>query len=200
MTPKVSICIPIHQTPKTAFYLSRLLKSVSEQTFTDYEIVVTDEGAMARNHNAALMKGKGEILMFLQMDDYFSHPTSLRNIYYSYDADTKWQITGCLHDRDGVVGWPHDPEWTDDIFLGNNRLGGASTFSIRRENLMLFEEPLSWVVDCDLYWRLYLKYGLPKLLNSKNVVVDQRTDRTSHTLSDKLKVAEIEYAMKKYGK
>jgi hypothetical protein len=200
MNPKISICIPYHDTPDTARFLARSLKSIEEQTFKDYEIVLTKEGPFARNHNAAIMKAKGDIVQMLQMDDYFSYSTSLRTIYDSFQEGDVWQITGSLHDVGGSIGAPHEPEWTDDIYTGNNRLGSVSTLSFRRESALLFEEPLTWVVDCDLYYRFYLKYGLPKLLTSKNVVIDTRTDRLSHTLSDELKAKEVKYLMKKYGK
>lgn len=199
--PKISICIPYHDTPKTAFYLSRLLKSIEEQTFTDYEIVLTKEGPFARNHNAAIMKAKGEIIQMMQMDDYFTNEFSLDFIAEGFDnPKTVWQITGCLHDFDGRINLPHMPVWTSDIYTGNNRLGSVSTLSMKREKALLFEEPLSWLVDCDLYYRLYLKYGVPNLLSTYNVVIDTRNDRLTHTLSNQLKANEVEYLTKKYAK
>ena len=65
---RLSICIPYHDTPKMAFFLSRLLKSVDAQSFTDYEIVLTKEGLMAENTNAAIKKAKGEIVKILYAD------------------------------------------------------------------------------------------------------------------------------------
>lgn len=200
MTPKVSICIPVHQTPDTARFLTRSLQSISEQTFKDYEVVITDEGAFARNHNAAIMKAKGEIIQMLQMDDYFAFQDSLQRIVAGFESGKEWQITACLHDSNGIVGNFHNPFWTDDIYTGNNRLGSVSTLSVLREKALLFEEPLTWVVDCDLYYRLFLKYGYPNILNASNVVIDTRINRLSHTLSDELKASEVEYLIKKYGK
>ncbi len=197
---KISICIPYHETPKTAFYLARLLTSISEQTFTDHEIVLTREGDFARNHNAAIIKAKGEIIQMMQMDDYFASPHALQNIVDGFTADTFWQITASLHDKNGEIDWPHIPQWTDDIYTGNNRLGSVSTLSFKRKFGLLFEEPLTWLVDCDLYYRLFLRYGKPTLLNSLNVVIDTRNDRLSSTLSDNLKAEETAYLIKKYGK
>lgn len=197
---KVSICIPYHDTPKTAFYLSRLLKSVEEQSFTDYEVVLTKEGQFARNHNAAIMKATGEIVQMLQMDDAFSDPDSLQNIVDCFQGGAKWVISGCLHRQGDWIGAPHMPEWTDDIYTGNNRLGSVSTLAFRRESALMFEEPLSWLVDVDLYYRLYLKYGLPVFSWAQNIVVDARETRLTHTLSNELKESEVKYLIKKYGK
>ncbi len=198
--PKVSLCIPIHDSPNTAFYLSRLLQSIAEQTFKDYEIVITKEGQFAENHNAAIKKAKGEIVQMLQMDDYFACPDALAEIVKGFESGKEWQITACLHNFEGQVTAPHTPHWTDDIYTGNNRLGSVTTLSMRRDKALLFEEPLQWLVDCDLYYRLYLKYGVPNILETPNVVIDTRNDRLSHTLTDQLKANEVEYLIQKYGR
>lgn len=195
--PKISIAIPIIDSPKTAFYLSRLLKSLDKQTFKDYEIVITKEGDFSKNHNAAILKSKGELIKLIQLDDYFSHPNALQDIVDNFEGE--WLISACEHNVNGVECNPHYPVWTDDIFTGNNRLGSVSTLTIRNETKMLFEEGLTWVVDCDLYKRYYDKYGPPTILNSINVVIDTRNDRLSSTLSDELKQREVNYLIKKYA-
>lgn len=200
--PKISLAIPYHQTPNTALYLSRLLKSVSRQSFKDYEIVLTHEGQFAENHNAAIKKSKGEIVQMIQMDDYLTHPSALQNIVDAYEQnpDKQWAITACMHHLEERESNLHQPKWTDDIYTGNNRLGSVSTLSMRKDKALLFEEPLSWTVDCDLYYRLYLKYGEPIYIQTPNVSIDTRNDRLSHTIPDEQKLDEINYLVKKYGK
>ncbi len=198
--PKVSLCIPYHQTSGTASYLWRALRSIEKQSYKNYEIILTSEGAFARNHNAAITKATGDIIQMLQMDDFFSDSESLQRIVTAFeDPDTSWVISASLHNREGEVGWPHLPQWTDDIYTGNNRLGSVSTLAMRKEKALLFEEPLTWTVDCDLYYRLYLRYGKPTILLQPNVTIDTRTSRLSSTLSDELKADEINYLIKKYG-
>lgn len=200
-TPLVSIAIPYHDSPNTSFYLARLLASVHDQTFRDYEVVLTKEGPFARNHNAAIQKSRGKIIKLMQMDDRFSYADSLEKIVLAFEEEeADWQITACLHDINGQIGAPHYPYWTDDIYTGNNRLGSVSTLTMRKESALLFEEPLTWLVDVEMYYRLYLKYGPPQLLRSENVVIDTRTDRLTSTLSEELKAKEVEYLLKKYGK
>lgn len=86
------------------------------------------------------------------------------------------------------------------MYTGNNTLGSISTLAMRRESALLFEEPLTWVVDCDLYYRLYLKYGKPILLNDLNVVIQLRDDSETNTIPDETKRAEVNYLMQKYGR
>ncbi len=200
--PKISVCVPFHQTEKTAFFLSRLLKTLDKQSFKDYELILTSDGPFAKNHNSAITKATGEIVQMMQMDDYFTHGDSLATIVSEFEKnpDKAWAITACMHHLGEQSHSFHMPEWTDDIYTGNNRLGSVTTLSFRRDKGLLFEEPLSWVVDCDLYYRLYLKYGLPLIIQTPNVSIDTRTDRLSHTLSDEFKASEINYLTKKYAK
>ncbi len=195
--PKVSLAIPYHDKPEMAASLSRLLGSIATQTYTNYEIVLTREGAFARNHNAAIQKSTGEIIQFLQSDDYFATPFSLERIVNSFKGE--WMITACLHDNGKEIGNPHQPEWTDDIYTGNNRLGSVSTLSMLREKALLFEEPLSWVVDCDLYYRLFLKYGYPQLNTDYGVVVNTKHGRLTDTITSIDKQQEHEYLIRKYA-
>lgn len=198
--PFVSIAIPYHDTPKTPWFLARCLASIYDQTWKDYEIVLTKEGKMAENLNAAIRKSRGEIIKIMSMDDYFSYSDSLEKIVMGFqeNKDTIWQITGCLHEYGGKIGNPHKPYWTDDIYTGNNRLGSVTTLSFRKENTLFFEEPLTWMLDCDLYYRHYLFHGPPQLLTSHNVVIYQGEEQTTNKLTEELKVKEIEYLIKKY--
>ena len=196
--PKLTIAIPYYDTPKTAFFLSRLFSTLSKQTFTDYEIVLTNEPGMAHNHNAAMLKGKGEIIKLMQMDDYFADGNSLQDIIDNFKGE--WMITGCAHTEDGhdkLFNQNH-PEWTDDIFTGNNKLGGLSTLAVRRETLMLFDESLMWTLDCDLYKRYKDKYGLPTILDKINVIVDVGDHRVTRNLDADFKIKEMLRLIKKY--
>lgn len=197
---KITVAIPYHDTPKTSFYLARLLGSLASQTFTDYEVVLTKEGNFARNHNAAIMKSTGFYVQMMQMDDYFADPNALARIVKGFENGDAWQISACGHDSGNNIGNPHFPQWTDDIYTGNNRLGSVSTLSFKREYALFFEEPLTWLVDVDLYYRLFLKYGKPAINNDINVIISDTSDRLTHTLLQTIKDNEVLYLTKKYGK
>lgn len=101
MSPTVSICIPAYNQPHS---LRRALASISAQTFTDYEIVVTDDtpgNAVAEvvadftpalpiiyrhhpirkgtpeNWNEAVRLASGRYIKILHHDDWFTGPGSL---------------------------------------------------------------------------------------------------------------------------
>lgn len=195
---KVSVVIPIHNMPNGAFFLWRAVQSIMKQTFTDYEIVITQAGLMAENTNAGIKKATGEIVKILYMDDYLAHENSLLNIVDAFDKDTQWLVTGCLHQRgDETPHSPHYPVYTHDISTGNNQIGSPTVLSLRRESALLFDESLSWVLDCDLYQRYYKLYGEPKILNDLNVVIGLGDHQTTYALSDAQKAQEHNYLMNK---
>lgn len=202
--PKISICIPFHDTSNTAFFLSRLLNSIAQQTFTDYEIVLTKEGSMPVNTNVSMRQAKGEFIKILYMDDYLAHTKALETIVKNFPKDAMWLATGCLHQRSSGSDYedphsPHFPVYTHDIEKGNNKIGSPSVITLRNRDVLFFDENLSYMLDCDLYKRYYEKYGHPRLLEDLGVVIGIHEGQVSQTMSDKEKLQEVNYMESKYG-
>jgi glycosyltransferase involved in cell wall biosynthesis len=101
MNPKVSICIPTYQ---QADKLLILFRSIEEQSFRDFEVIVTDDSptdaveklciqqyafdlkyyknsvakGSPENWNAAISRAKGEWIKLIHHDDYFYNSESLK--------------------------------------------------------------------------------------------------------------------------
>lgn len=99
--PLLSICIPAYKRPDCLF---RLLNSLSNQTFKDFEIIITDDSSAddviqvvesfnnlpiqysrnvtalgsPANWNFAISKAKGEWIHLLHADDWYAETTSLQ--------------------------------------------------------------------------------------------------------------------------
>lgn len=98
----ISICIPAY---KNTSYLKRLLDSIAIQTFTDYEVIITDDSpddsvrrfvaeytsipnltyfknpialGTPENWNEAMRKANGKWIKIMHDDDWFAGPNSLR--------------------------------------------------------------------------------------------------------------------------
>lgn len=176
------------------FFMHRLVDSLDRQTFRDFELVVTHEGSMPVNSNAAIKKAKGEIVKVLYLDDYLA-PDALQNLSDNFVGG--WLATGCLHD-DGVnIGSPHIPTFTPGELT--NTIGSPSVIAFENSDPILFDEALSWMLDVDLYQRLYERYGYPTLLNSWDTIIGIGSHQMTNILTDKQKEEEVLYVAKKYG-
>ncbi len=118
---KVSICIPAYNDPDE---LNRLLTSVAEQTYSDYEVVITDDSdddrisalisgscpvdaARVRYHrndrklghiynwNAAISMAKGDYTKIMFSDDWFTSPDSLGKLVGLLDGDPGADLAFC---------------------------------------------------------------------------------------------------------
>ena len=190
--PKVSIVIPIHDMRNGAFFLWRAINSIMEQTFKDYEIIITKEGSMPVNTNTGIKRAKGELIKILYMDDWLAHPNVLENMVgiMEFNQDKKWLIMGA-----NTNPLPH---WTDDIETGNNKLGSPSALTLRKDFIELFDEKLSWLLDCDLYKRLHTKYGVPVIAKDIGVNIGVHDGQMTNLMSDDYKLSEHKYVAEKY--
>ena len=112
MQPLISICIPVY---KNEILLERLLDSIKIQTFTDFEVIITDDSpdqnilslcesytasfplsyswnniplGSPANWNFAISKSKGDWIKIMHGDDWFTSESSL----YSFAEATKKNI------------------------------------------------------------------------------------------------------------
>lgn len=189
-SPLISICIPFYPMKDHEFFMSRCLESIKKQTYTNYEVVINEHGSPTENTNQATKKAKGDIVKILFMDDYFTSETSLQEIVNAFKDDTIWLITGC--DNNLV------PVYTGDIHLGNNKLGSPSVLAFRKGTNVDFDESLWWMFDCDFYKKMYIKWGLPKILIGNNVTIGVGPHQLTENLLDETKKAEIMILRQRY--
>ena len=192
--PKVTIVVPIHDMKNGEFFLWRLVNSLTKQTFKDWELIITKDGKMAENTNAGIKRARGEFIKILYLDDYFAHEDSLGMMMdvLSISSNNEWLISGVKNNR--------YPEWTDDIESGNNKLGSPSALIFRnhfKDNL-LFDERMSWLLDCDYYKRMNERYGLPLVLVGTWITLGEGDHQMTHILTDEEKLKEHELIKQKY--
>lgn len=104
-SPLISICIPAY---KSLLFLRRLLESISVQTFTSFEVIITDDSpddkvcllvgqfesllpiryyknpsplGTPENWNEAIRKANGEWIKLMHTDDWFGRKDSLELFY-----------------------------------------------------------------------------------------------------------------------
>ena len=195
--PKISIIIPTAECEGKKF-LPRCLDSIKNQTYTNYEILVMDEGKVAHNMNQGIKKATGDIIKILCHDDYLNGPLALEEIANAWKGG--WLVSGCIHNipEYGLVN-PHYPGWNDHIHRGYNTIGGLSVLSFENKEPLLFTEGLDWVVDIDFYKRAFDRYGLPRFLVTDNVVIGYGPHQTSFKLTEEQRKNEMILMIQTYG-
>ncbi|HWW42106.1 glycosyltransferase family 2 protein [Pedobacter sp.] len=217
VSPKISIVVPVYNMSNAVQFLKRNLDSIVSQTFKDYEIVVSDDSdddqlkifchkyqvryvknkgskGMANNTNHAIENAKGKLIKILYQDDYFNTESSLEDINRYFVGYASWMVSGCAH-SDGITQFnDHFPFYSES----ENTIGSPSVLTFKREVEERFDPEFHWVLDLDLYKRLYHNYGKPKILNKVNVVIGLHLGQKTYLLSDERKLLEYELLRRKY--
>ena len=230
---RLTVAVPVHDMQGGEKFLARLLDSLWTQTFQDFEIVVTDNSeddrlmrvcthydpgirwyrnpnrGMAPNTNEAIRRSSGNIVKILYMDDYLHHEKALENLVGSMTG--MWAATGCVHTITGEEMFNvHYPKYSHDIHMGNNTIGSPSVIAIRNEAPLMFDETLSFLLDCDYYRRMYDEYGPPNYVHTLTklkedwrkdvgVVIGLHEGQVSNVMPTDDKLREFEYMTKKYA-
>ncbi len=222
---KISICIPTYEMHgKAKELLIRNFNILKKQTYQNFEVIISDNSeddvvknlcqdpeykslnikysrnprkGLSANTNESIKKATGDLIKILYMDDYFANENSLEQIVKNFTGF--WLVTGCGHD-DGNSKITNEqyPIYSRKISRGKNTIGSPSVLTIKNEDLIFFDENLSWVLDCDYYSRLYEKYGNPTILNEINVIIGTGQHQTTFHLKFSKKLKEILILLTRY--
>jgi len=192
---KFSIVIPTwEQYGFGLIFLEQLLQSIKTQTLKDFEIIISDHsvsneiknlvfkfpylnivyvknknlrGNSPANLNNGLSLAKGEIIKIMFQDDFFVNNNSLEMIKNYFDNNScHWVVNGCCHTTDGVnLDRYMIPSWNDKILDSVNTIISPSVLSIKNSEISFFDENLTMLMDCDYYYTLFKKHGLPIVLS-----------------------------------
>ena len=200
-----SIAIPAHDRGENGpKWMAELLDTLGQQTFQDFEVVVSDqskndklmnvcqeydfdftyikyEGSVpCENINTAVDNCEGRIIKMMFSDDIFMRKDALERIKYEYDTCLcKWAFSG-------FANWDGDqyfdeklPEWREKTLEGNNHLSSPTVVSFLNECKMEFDPNLKLLLDVDFYHRMRWKYGLPNIIPEVLVANRDHDDRIS---------------------
>ena len=197
--PKVSILIPTYSKDGIGkFVMQTGFTSIAGQTFKDFEVIVADQsqdngieelcekwsknipikyfrnlekiGYLSNNENKCIKEASGEILKFLDMDDFFLNTNSLQMTVDCFQDDTQWLATSYYHTPDKInLINKHDPVINSKIYIINT-IGTLTCVSVRNRDMIFFDENLRYMADCEFYKRAIDRWGLPKILNEPTVV------------------------------
>lgn len=189
---KVSIVIPTYECKDYGWlFISELLNSIKKQSYKDYEIVISDqstdtkikdlinfysnvmniiylnakniERSIGPNLNNAIKHANGDLIKPMCHDDFFIDEYALEKIINAFDEKTEWLVNGCVHCNSIHFLYQRMiPFYNDKIHHGYNTISSPSVLTIK--NKEYFDENLKMLIDCELYKRLYIKYGNPTII------------------------------------
>ena len=176
-------------------FLTQLFESINKQTYRNFNVVISDHsitnvievlcneyrnefeiiyiknndklGNGPHNTNNAIKHSDGEIIKIMFQDDFFVNDDSLDKIVQSFnDNNCGWVVNGSNQTHDGVVcSGNMIPRWDENILSGVNTISSPSVLSFKKDSDCFFDENLVMLMDCEMYYQLYLKYGLPIVIN-----------------------------------
>ena len=165
-------------------------------------------GNSPANTNAAIELCTGEVVKIMFQDDFFYDDEALEKIYNALsESDEDWLVCGCNHTRsDGRdFYWTLMPTWNNEFLKGVNSISSPSVMAFKREKVTeRFDENVSMMMDCEMYYRMEKAHGQPIFLHddlvTNRVHEGQISMQTYNSVdyADKME-KEIRYCAKKHS-
>ena len=222
-TPLVSVIIPVYNSAK---YIQKAIDSVLDQTYSNYEIIVVDDGSTdetrqklqqyrdkiryvfqenqgsATARNTGIKLAKGDLVAFLDSDDFWSMPEKLDKQVACFQKNpdlgginTGWKIVdGAGKHIKTVQPWHKAPKLDLETWL-KKKCVRTSAMMFRRpwlEKVGGFDTELRQSHDVDLILRLSLAGCKTEWLKEETVCYRQHD---SNTTKDSLKQAKYVQAV-----
>jgi glycosyltransferase involved in cell wall biosynthesis len=222
---KISIVIPTYEmNGYGAEYLSHCIDSIANQSFKEYEVIVSDHsldmdvknlcseipsiiyvrndrarGSSSANLNNAIQFATGDIIKPIFQDDYFHSDQALQIIHDAFIKKAKWVVCGSNVSVDHTtILYDFIPTWNPDIVFGRNTLSSPSCLAYLKCGLT-WDERLLWLMDCNFYHRLFKKFGLPYL--EKRILVTNfgHANQVTKLLPNERKQMEVDLMRQEYA-
>jgi hypothetical protein len=208
-------------------FLSHLLDTITVQNYKNFNVVISDHskdgeieklidgyknlieikyvkfnekhGNSPANTNNAIINSDGDIIKIMFQDDFFYDSSSIEKIVNSFkNNNVNWVVNGCNHTNDGInFHRTMVPHWNDSIVFGNNTISSPSVLSFRKNSGCFFDENLVMFMDCEMYYQLYKKFGLPTIIED-TLITNRMHENQISSRYDKNLLEEIHYIKYKH--
>lgn len=157
-------------------------------------------GNISANSNSAMRLADGKILKIIFSDDMILTKNLNAELINAFlDPKVEWAVTGFAHTLDdGKTHYnPKIPVWNNRLLEGVNTLSSPSILAVRNNLGVYFDEELTMLMDCDMFYRLYKDHGKPAVLTHYHVSNREHASQTQR-LHEHLLPKEIDYLKKKH--
>lgn len=162
-------------------------------------------GKASANANNAINHATGSVIKIMDLDDFFFSREALKTIKESMETHpgTMWGACGFVHiDGDRTSYFKHQiPRFNSRILNAVNTMGNPSISFFLKDTAELLDENLKWMNDCELYYRLYEKFGAPLIIPETLIAVRIGPHQvTNQDVDGRVKEKEISYSLRKHHK
>jgi glycosyltransferase involved in cell wall biosynthesis len=196
-------------------FLSKNLDSILNQTYNNIEIIISDHsqnddieifvkslnldnilylrnrdniGFPSYNTNNAIKNSKGDYIKLMNLDDYIEGNDTIQMMVDLLSKGSKWVLCGCKHLNYDSDSWsnPIIPRIEGDgkhLLNGVNYIGCPSVALIPKNEY--FDTEVIYMIDCELWYRMYIKYGYPGILEDYRIVIGIGNHTLTNQLLDK---------------
>ncbi|MFV1497890.1 glycosyltransferase family 2 protein [Phaeobacter sp. JH20_02] len=228
--PAITLCIPAYAMGGDgARYLQDSFEHLCNQSFTDFDIVVSDQSddtavedvcrsyedrlsithlwnreglrQASANVNNAMAHATGEVIKVLFQDDLIIDSNGLSHIHDAMGQGADWCLCGSGVTRDGSsILRPMVPRLSARLHFGKNTVSSPSVLAMRRASALEFDEQLIWLMDVDLYKRLWDTYGDPVIVQGTIIANRMHDGQVSASVSKALRQKELRYVARKFAR
>jgi len=205
----VSIVIPAYKMEgKGNYFLERAIESIPEGC----EVIVSMDGSFlpnklhstvtytrnqfngaASNLNNALNTATGDLIKVLFQDDELTGCDLSK-----FEAINFWGFCTSKHNNDRADHKPYHPKSIKELALGCNTYGSPSALAFRKTDLR-FDRDLHWLLDCDFYARMTMKYGLPDFVDTSVLITEWDGQATNTICNGTVRLHDANYLKVKYA-
>jgi glycosyltransferase involved in cell wall biosynthesis len=193
--PKVSICIPAYNQTKI---LTKTLDSILIQSFTDYEIIVTDDSPSTivkdllnsydfkgklkyfhntpalgspQNWNYCIGEATGDYIKIMHHDDWFNYDYSLTEYVKLLDnnPDATLAFSSSAVLFSNGDNWIHSVPGEELLAIQSNPVSLFSTNKIGAPSAVIFRNTIKTIFDKNLKWLVDIEFYIQVLMNNKTL-------------------------------
>lgn len=192
-TPFISICIPAYQ---RTHYLKRLLQSISEQSYTHFEVIISDDSrddsvqqlvrlfeakfplhyyknetalGTPANWNFATGKAGGEWIKLMHDDDWFATPNALQIFADATKKGRKFIVSGYnnIDDKNAVLRKPLLTSFRKKMLIRTPMVLLSENY-IGQPSVTMVHCSVKAIYDERMKWRVDIDYYMQVLLSERN--------------------------------
>lgn len=111
-----------------------------------------------------------------------------------------WLLSGSGVTRGGsLIDKPMVPHLPSKLHFGKNTVSSPSVLAVKRDKRLRFDENLTWLMDVDMYKRLWDELGEPTIVSDTLIANYLNGDQVSASGSKIHILHELDYVWKKHG-